>query len=1012
MQTETAAYTAKRESRYQDLAILVRFQTMVGDTPYNFTYAFVTRPPASPTPGQYGLVGEVSGNTQTVDLRALTTSRGTLVIELIDRGGLITAYCGDPERALPSPLAIDEVTALTVDGSVGGYPSVPGDGVGVLSAAAFAGTLELTDGTNIERIRYAAAAGSVFSVLVRGVDGTAARAWPAGTIVHNGEQIRPGVRVVVRAGYQDTAEADMTLIGTFELLDRSLSPQRASWLLQCADLQYQADVQVFSSASPLTPVTLGPEHPALLALRIFTSTGVAGANGTYDTLAALNGAGVKAALVDTAAYVALAAATPGVSVQLDLPASASSAIAFIQSQLLAMLGATVWIDPRGLISVKRLVHTAVDADAVATLSQDNIIGIAGWSAGDQEIINVVDVGYDWKLTNLPGDGTQRSYDYQTRQVLTADKSVAKYGKKKPNATGQAFTWQGARTELGAQDYIAAFTSRIFSRFADPNPVVALQAFYGTHHLQLGDVVRLTHPHLPNTLTGLRGVTAELWQVIDTRPRWGRAAGMQLTLAALVRRREVTGDVFSRVTVTRGALAALAASENFSAAQLQQNVVLTWAAVAGADFYELREGATWDGGTVIAASLRALFYVVANVLDGSHVYRMRAFRADSIPHVPGDAHPDHPAIFGPEAIAIVSTAGNDPNRNITIDRDEVALSFPGATDGMVFVPELTPDALSSLAGLWFTDMPGRWFDELPALWFDIPPPLEGYRYTTPVTTQGKYAPTALLLTLKTRVVDTDQWFDSRPTSWFSEHAEEWFGDALSEAAVTVELRVGFAGEVGIDGAVGFWRLGEELGATKARDAGVKGNAGTYVGSPVLELAGAVNDGATAVRLDGVDDYVSLGDPANGSLDVGAGDFSIECWVRFDAALAADAYLIAKGGNGATAGYHLVYEFATSTLRVQVNDGTVSASHSTVKDLGAGWHHVVGVRDGTTLRLYLDGRERGHGTSGASVGSIDTAAALELGRLGATYMKGLLQDVALYDVALTTAQVRAHYGEAQP
>lgn len=72
----------------------------------------------------------------------------------------------------------------------------------------------------------------------------------------------------------------------------------------------------------------------------------------------------------------------------------------------------------------------------------------------------------------------------------------------------------------------------------------------------------------------------------------------------------------------------------------------------------------------------------------------------------------------------------------------------------------------------------------------------------------------------------------------------------------------------------------------------------------------------------------------------------------------------------------------------------------------WHHLVGTYDGSTLRIYVDGQQK---ASAAVTGLIDTHEnALYLGHDGqAESLWGCLDEVALYNYALTPEEVLAHY-----
>jgi hypothetical protein len=75
----------------------------------------------------------------------------------------------------------------------------------------------------------------------------------------------------------------------------------------------------------------------------------------------------------------------------------------------------------------------------------------------------------------------------------------------------------------------------------------------------------------------------------------------------------------------------------------------------------------------------------------------------------------------------------------------------------------------------------------------------------------------------------------------------------------------------------------------------------------------------------------------------------------------------------------------------------------------WTHVAVTFDGTTARFYLDGTETGSG--GFSFG-FDTESALHFGSddpNGGNAFNGALDEVRLYDKALSAAEIKALAGQ---
>ena len=78
----------------------------------------------------------------------------------------------------------------------------------------------------------------------------------------------------------------------------------------------------------------------------------------------------------------------------------------------------------------------------------------------------------------------------------------------------------------------------------------------------------------------------------------------------------------------------------------------------------------------------------------------------------------------------------------------------------------------------------------------------------------------------------------------------------------------------------------------------------------------------------------------------------------------------------------------------------------------WHHFVGTYDGSTVRIYVDGVE---GTQGAFLGSIiANTNNLTIGRIFEdTYnIKALIDDVRIYERALSAIEIQALYNATKP
>jgi hypothetical protein len=211
-----------------------------------------------------------------------------------------------------------------------------------------------------------------------------------------------------------------------------------------------------------------------------------------------------------------------------------------------------------------------------------------------------------------------------------------------------------------------------------------------------------------------------------------------------------------------------------------------------------------------------------------------------------------------------------------------------------------------------------------------------------------------------------------------------------------------------GLVGYWSLNDGAG-TQATDSAKIGtpNHGTLVGGPAW-TAGA---SAGALNFDGTDDKVTVPDAAALRLTTG---MTIAFWYRKSAEAGNWTRLVGKGeGNsrnygvwehpGSADGRILFQYFKAGPL----NQSVPSTTHLALNR----WYHVACTWDGTTGRIYLDGVENGAGAmSGAPLASADP---LVFGSYGGTpNMPGALDEVAIYNRALSAAEVAALMSATAP
>lgn len=212
-----------------------------------------------------------------------------------------------------------------------------------------------------------------------------------------------------------------------------------------------------------------------------------------------------------------------------------------------------------------------------------------------------------------------------------------------------------------------------------------------------------------------------------------------------------------------------------------------------------------------------------------------------------------------------------------------------------------------------------------------------------------------------------------------------------------------------GLVGYWRLGETDG-DRAIDSSGQGRDGAYAAAAEQGAQGLITaDPNLAVRLSGKPEgWVDAGD----TLDfAGLAPFTVEAWIGPGPFAAPYPRLVQKEGADLTSrrqGWLLYLSKETGRIgferwRDGEADVVITPDALPIDTVT----HVVAVYNGETMRLYIDGKAVSEGPSRREL--TDTPFTFRIGARsdGANPYYGIVDEVAVYEVALDDATIAAHY-----
>ncbi|MFD0997863.1 LamG domain-containing protein [Ohtaekwangia kribbensis] len=175
---------------------------------------------------------------------------------------------------------------------------------------------------------------------------------------------------------------------------------------------------------------------------------------------------------------------------------------------------------------------------------------------------------------------------------------------------------------------------------------------------------------------------------------------------------------------------------------------------------------------------------------------------------------------------------------------------------------------------------------------------------------------------------------------------------------------------------------------------------------------------AILLDGVDDYIDLGDIMNTTTF----PISVAAWVNVDSTksttspifVTQDHSTIYKGFWFAATGTHLFAEYGDG--RGGNNPAYRKGRSANVGVMNNGWKYVAAVLNGVNdVKLYIDGVDIGGAITGSSTYTMSTndPATAKIGKKfinGVTYyFKGLIDDVSVWSKSLSVTEINQYMNQ---
>lgn len=223
-----------------------------------------------------------------------------------------------------------------------------------------------------------------------------------------------------------------------------------------------------------------------------------------------------------------------------------------------------------------------------------------------------------------------------------------------------------------------------------------------------------------------------------------------------------------------------------------------------------------------------------------------------------------------------------------------------------------------------------------------------------------------------------------------------------------------------GLVGYWKLDETAGGSTVKDLSGNGNNGTPSGAsgtnnkpqPSTSVPANMNTvDLRSLNFDGTDDRVDVGNAA--ALNITGNAITLSAWIYDDGTSGVNGYIMGKVTG--THKYAFLVNHANQTIDFSLNTGSVTTYGAPggvggLDSMHNKWNLVNEVYDGTNMMIYINGVLVGSTPkTGNIVSNTDGFAIGDRGTVANTPFKGGIDDVRVYNRALSAAEIKALYNE---